>query len=1341
MNIQFYLVWKALHKRCPLDHLPVTKEMSETTSIHSAKLVSLARSLSGLGLDASNGGTTNPPDNDNDPPLESGIDLGPGLFFADGKRKVDYILCYKFRKRRGSKSRLSIASNGSLSITIPIPGLTNIDTVETAVGEAEESKLTEEEKALMREEFEAGLLDAGLQIERDREKLNSLRFIRLHIPWPILSREAELQKIKVAVKKKFELRKPAGIAGIWDSIVTKVNIPFQPDVPEFEIQKDPQTNTNCKTLRYPFIRDKLQLYDIKSTETLFDNATRSRIVAEIISRITCRQTCQTTGINSLLAQGVYDSAFPLHDGSFTRRGEKNQRNDRQILHEEWANYGVMHKYQPVDLIRKYFGEQIGLYFAWLGVYTQLLIPPSVLGIIVFLYGIFTVDTNVPSQETCDDNLNITMCPLCDGVCDYWQLSTVCSLARASYLFDNGATALFAIFMSLWAACFLEHWKRRQMCLKHTWDVTSLEDEEDRMQEELRPEYEEALKEKKAKVRAKSKKKMTQAASNVDGETDQMLSSQREPESLEIEDHLKGYIINVSTLLLLIFVTFSAVVGVAVYRICMLTVWSMNPDHDAKASVRMTVTTTGIVLNMLIVLVLEEVYGAIAVWLTELELPKTKEEFEEKLIFKSFFLKSMNAFAPIFYVAFFKGRFVGRPGDYIYIFGDYRMEECAPPGCLIELCIQLSMIMLGKQLIQNNVFEVLVPKLKNMYRTMQEEKGKKREAEEEQEEEEEKRPKQQFEKDFILEPYEGVAPEYMEMMIQYGFVSLFVASFPLAPAFALLNNIIEIRLDAAKFVTEIRRPDAVRCKDIGIWYNILCGISKFSVITNAFVISFTSEFVPRMVYQYMYSVNGTMNGYTEHSLAYFNVSNFPPGTAPPSNISMCRYKDYRDSPWDPDPYSFSKEYWSMLAAKLAFVIFFQNLAMFLSLLVAWMIPDVPRSLREQLKKENMILMEFLLNQDQETRAKYQSPRRSTPYFPSPVDIVIEAPPEEEEEEEEQQKEEEEDVENNLDVLERTSDSLPEIGKELEDAEDNVQEEGVVDGGNEAEKEEGEQKEKDGELNEEDGKGDADNKEEEKEEKGKGKENEKEVEMEPAENENFTVDLDSLMGELGLLDEEPSPSTAKDADLPHSGSKQEIQKHPQAPSQPSSDRGSTQSLKGSQAELTKSSVDTKPFSLIAPPPPPREPGSRAKSRCSTLPSRHRGAEACYSLPRPSHSTSLTRFQQVASLTPLVPLSSSLSASSDPFSPPHTPVSPLPPIPTQLQSPPAPQPKAPSELFALKGPPPQQPRSRGKARCSTLPPRQRVPGPEEHAAKPSHSTSFTKLGDCIPPSPSELKRDTLV
>ncbi|KAM4552958.1 anoctamin-1 [Fundulus diaphanus] len=1296
--------------------------MSESSAFHSAKLVSLARSLSGFGLDAANGGPVTPPETNVPPPLESGIDLGPGLFFADGKRKVDYVLCYKYKKRRSSKPRLSISSNGNLPIILPIRLEPEGESGEAggAAGDAEDSKISGEEKALMREEFEAGLLEAGLQIERDKEKLNGISFIRLHIPWTILSREAELQKIKVAVKKKCELRKRTGIAGMWDTVVTQLNRPFQPDVPDNDIHKDLQSRVHFKTLKHSFIRDKLHLYDIKSTATLFDNATRSRIVAEIIARTTCTRTCQTTGINSLLARGVYISAFPLHDGSFTRRGRKDQRNDRQLLHEEWANYGVMFKYQPVDLIRKYFGEQIGLYFAWLGVYTQLLIPPSVLGIIVFLYGIFTVDTNVPSQETCDDNLNITMCPLCDAVCDYWRLSSVCSLARASYLFDNGATVLFAIFMSLWAACFLEHWKRRQVCLKHSWDLTSLEHEEVMKQDELRPEYEEALQEKKAKLKTKAKKKLTQAGEGVDGETDQMLASQPEPESLDIEDHLSGYVINVSTLLLLIFVTFSAVFGVVVYRICMLSVWSMNPDPEAKASVRMTVTTTGIVLNMLVVLVLEEVYGAIAVWLTELELPKTEDEFEERLIFKSFFLKSMNAFAPIFYVAFFKGRFAGRPGDYVYVFGDYRMEECAPPGCLIELCIQLSMIMLGKQLIQNNVFEIVIPKMKKMYRTIQEEKGKKRAAENEDDDTEEIRPKQQFDKDFALEPFEGVSPEYMEMIIQYGFVSLFVASFPLAPAFALLNNVIEIRLDAAKFVSEIRRPDAVRCKDIGIWYNILCGISKFSVITNAFVISFTSEFVPRMVYQYMYSGNGTMSGYTEHSLSYFNVSNFSPGTAPTTTlitgVTMCRYKDYRDPPWAPDAYTFSKQYWSVLAARLAFVIFFQNLAMFLSMLVAWMIPDVPRSLREQLKKENMALMEFLLEQDQEACAKTLSQKHSTPCFPANIEIVVEEAPEGEDACQVGEKEEEVRVEINLEEP-RGFDTNPEVYKSFEEAENNREDEPRGEECGEAGEAESKEKEENGEVSEEDAG--------EKEESRKNDEGDV-YEAKEAEEENFTVDLDSFMSELGLLDEEPSSSAAVERELPLSDFKQGQQKVREPPSRLSSHRGSSQSLKGSRPDITTSNVETRMLSLIAP--PPREPDSRVKSRCSTLPSRYRGAETCYSLPRPSLSTSLTKLQQQPSLTPLVPLG---SMSPKALSPTHSPVSRSPPQAALTQ-----QPQASRELFMLKGPPPQLPRSRGKTRCSTLPPRQRAPGPEEAASRPSHSSSCAKLGERIPPSPSELK-----
>lgn len=59
----------------------------------------------------------------------------------------------------------------------------------------------------------------------------------------------------------------------------------------------------------------------------------------------------------------------------------------------------------------------------------------------------------------------------------------------------------------------------------------------------------------------------------------------------------------------------------------------------------------------------------------------------------------------------------------------------------------------------------------------------------------------------------------------------MAAFPLAPFFALLNNIGEIRLDAYKMVTQARRPLAERVEDIGAWYGILRMITYAAVVTN------------------------------------------------------------------------------------------------------------------------------------------------------------------------------------------------------------------------------------------------------------------------------------------------------------------------------------------------------------------------------------------------------------------------------------------------------------------------------------------------------------------------------
>jgi len=120
----------------------------------------------------------------------------------------------------------------------------------------------------------------------------------------------------------------------------------------------------------------------------------------------------------------------------------------------------------------------------------------------------------------------------------------------------------------------------------------------------------------------------------------------------------------------------------------------------------------------------------------------------------------------------------------------------------------------------------------------------------------------WEEEFVnLEMYPpmGMFYEYLEMIIQYGFVTLFVAAFPLGPLFALLNNILEIRIDANKLVTGTRRPPASPAANIGVWEGILHVVSILSVVTNGLVIAVTSSYITKRVYQ---DRVGSMNGYVE-----------------------------------------------------------------------------------------------------------------------------------------------------------------------------------------------------------------------------------------------------------------------------------------------------------------------------------------------------------------------------------------------------------------------------------------------------------------------------------------------
>ena len=81
---------------------------------------------------------------------------------------------------------------------------------------------------------------------------------------------------------------------------------------------------------------------------------------------------------------------------FFKQGDVDSKDSmRYALLKEWASLKKLLKLQPLDAVRDYFGVKVAMYFAWLGFYTNMLVFPAVIGLIVFIYGLVTLESNVP----------------------------------------------------------------------------------------------------------------------------------------------------------------------------------------------------------------------------------------------------------------------------------------------------------------------------------------------------------------------------------------------------------------------------------------------------------------------------------------------------------------------------------------------------------------------------------------------------------------------------------------------------------------------------------------------------------------------------------------------------------------------------------------------------------------------------------------------------------------------------------------------------------------------------------------------------------------------------------
>ncbi|XP_060770889.1 anoctamin-9 isoform X2 [Neoarius graeffei] len=609
-------------------------------------------------------------------------------------------------------------------------------------------------------------------------------------------------------------------------------------------------------------------------------STRIRIVDYILHHTSINTDGVPEYLPDLIKKNVFQAQFCLHE-----------KEEQKELRKSWARWTACFKGQPITDVRHYFGEKVALYFLWLGWYTFLLIPAAVLGVIVFLYGLFLFKSNPVIQEVCESDA--IMCPLCDHGCKVWRLSDTCMYAKMSTLFDNEGTVTFAMFMAVWATVFLEFWKRHTASYVCEWKVFDWCEEE----EEL----------------------------ILDIVNDPNCESKTYSHS-----YLRSTLIMVlMTLMLLLIIGLAH--ALVVFRVIASVFLAQSEKWDFIRENSSTVALMlGAVLHYFTITIMTRVNRKVALKLCDLEKVRSHAAVERSFTVKMFMFQFFTLFSSLIYTAFFLGRINGHPGGYVRIAGFWRLEECHPSGCLTDLFIQMAIIMLLKQFI-SNVFEFSGPWFRRWLKRRQDQKLKK---------------VRQCSKKDCMEGTGGASlcdncklkdllwnfelhnvdsfslfNEFLEMVLQFSFTTIFVAAFPLAPLLALLNNIIEIRMDAIKMVSLERRLVPRKTNDIGVWTDVLETIGVLAVIAN-----------------------GCMSGYINNSLSIADTSDenirkdFSLHQLSHNNktVTHCSYRDYRNN----DDFTLTNQFWVTQAVRFAFVILFEHVVVMFKCIAGWFVPSSP-----------------------------------------------------------------------------------------------------------------------------------------------------------------------------------------------------------------------------------------------------------------------------------------------------------------------------------------------------------------------------------------------------------------
>ncbi|KAH9257675.1 hypothetical protein BASA81_004133 [Batrachochytrium salamandrivorans] len=577
--------------------------------------------------------------------------------------------------------------------------------------------------------------------------------------------------------------------------------------------------------KYSKAKFGVQIYKVYKSGSILRMADRLKLVQLIIER--SRNPDLVTGLRGagINLQEIVLKRKAL--GAFALQNALNSSETGEYtvdeLFEKWNGWLKAPWNQPLDDIRDYFGEKIALYFAFLGHYTKWLFPAAFLGALVFIHQLINIGSGTGSYNF----FNVTGIA---SVTDEFNVTTEIVVVYS----EVPESAAYALFISFWGSFMIEFWKRKQSRLAMEWGTSDFE-----QTEVVRPEF----------------IATHYIPSPITGKSEPYYS-------------WRSFFAKVLASLVIVFicigVVVSAIVGIFVFKVF------VSLDSANTGLSQETATYMALVINAIVILILGTVYKAIAKKLTEWENHRTDTQFEDALIAKTFIFCFVNSFATLFYLAFIKSG--------TNILGQTQLcEERAPTfasdACFGNLGTALLIVFLT-QMIVNNTMELGLPMIMTRFNIWANTKTKQLSDANKQlqgalkldqftgqvvnESDVENSPpasptaqgtvygftkiRSPCEDQFYLKSYEGTFDDFLEITLQFGYVTLFVSAFPLAPFLAVINNQLEIRVDSYKLCKLCRRPANFGAQDIGTWQYIFYIMGLISVLTNAGVIFFTSRVI-------------------------------------------------------------------------------------------------------------------------------------------------------------------------------------------------------------------------------------------------------------------------------------------------------------------------------------------------------------------------------------------------------------------------------------------------------------------------------------------------------------------